>query len=188
MAKASLDLRPHRRVQQAIKQLTIGQAATEVLRYAGNDVGVAFDEFVRKQLPPNVVPGRQAHLWTKKQMAWWWATMHAKAQGLSDALPGWTAEYRRIDGVKTLVISGSYKRTGLMVRSLHHAVTAGPRGVDVQYGTAVKYARRVISKEHQAEYHRGNWPVLEDLLFQYAPEARRVFENTLTAEIQRRLN
>lgn len=157
-----------------------------IVREAAELAGAAFDEVVRSELPPPRRPMRQAPFWTAKQRRWWWGTMHAKAQG-SKALPGWKAAYKIRDGRKMLVISGFYRRTGTLVKSLTYEVRQRWPDTDVVYGTNRAYARYVIDQRDQARYHKGNWKTLQQFATDGAVRVRRAFEVGIERGISRRL-
>jgi hypothetical protein len=151
------------------------------MRKAAEQAGVTLDDFVKDRLPPPVRRLKVASHWTKKQRGWWWATMAAKADGRSNALPGWRARWRKVRGVKTLVISGGYKRTGLMVRALDFDVEQTAAVTTVRYGTNIKHAKWVIDLDNQSKYHAGNWPTLQVLAQQAAPLVRQTFADEMFA-------
>lgn len=129
--------------------------------------GAKLDELVRTTLPPPRPSSGPSPLVTDKQRRWWWATMHAKARGKSRALPGWKAVYKRVDGRKTLVISGGYRRTGKLVQSFTWQTVAMKGGAEVRYGTNRAYAPYVVGdpddpdkRRRQARIHQGNWQPL----------------------------
>lgn len=187
MATIDLDTRQFTRFNAGFRRL-ITHEQRDVMQVAGRKVGAAFDEVVRTELPPPPRKRRQSPYWTEQQRRWWWATMHAKAQGKSHALPGWKAAYKKAGGRKTLVISGSYRRTGTMVRSLTYNVKATSTEVAVNYGTNRAYAKYVIDRENQAQYHQGNWRTLQVLQRAYKSKMIDVFHDAALAEVQRRIN
>jgi hypothetical protein len=113
--------------------------------------------------------------------------MAAKADGRSTALPGWTAKWRKVRGRKTLVISGGYKRTGLMIRSLDFAVEQSDVMTLVSYGTAVQHAKWVIDLDNQSKYHAGNWPTLQALAREATPLLRKTFSDVLNDQTRKSL-
>lgn len=179
------DLTAARAALDDLKRLVDTDRA-EVLRVGGEAAGVAFDRIVRNTLPPSPRKQPQAQRWTKKQTRWWWATMHKKAVGQSRALPGWRAAYKTINGVKTLVIDGAYKRTGKGVQSLTYDVVARPREVTVFYGTNRAYMRYVIDLDNQAEYHEGNWDTLQGLAETHIDAVSAAFGDAVVDEMKRR--
>ncbi|GIV82073.1 MAG: hypothetical protein KatS3mg051_1427 [Anaerolineae bacterium] len=158
-----------------------------VLREAAELAGAAFDEVVRSELPPPRRPLPQAPHWTARQRRWWWATMHAKAQGRSKALPGWKATYRIVEGRKTLVISGFYRRTGKLVQSLTYEVRQSGANTDVVYGTNRAYAAYVIDRDRQAQYHAGNWKTLQQFATEATARVRQAFIAGIERGVARRL-
>jgi len=149
----------------------------KIIKRAAEQVGLTLDDAVKKKLPPKVRRQSVAKYWTDKQRKWWWATMRAKADGTSNALPGWTAKWRTIKGRQVLVISGHYKRTGLLVRSLDFDVTQSASVTTVRYGTNVQYAKWVIDLDNQSKYHAGNWLTLQVEVQRQLPLLRDVFAN-----------
>lgn len=183
-----VDLSDFRAFDKDLRQL-VQRDQIAVLRVGATQVGVSMDDIARGEYPPEVRKQAAAPYWTKKQTRWWWATMHAKAQGKSKALPGWKAAYRKVHGRKTLVLSGGYKRTGTLVRTLLYVVEDIPNGVQTVYGTNRKYAKYVIGNDDdQATYHKGNWAQLSALARQHATALQRVFEQAVMNEINRRLS
>jgi len=158
-----------------------------IIREAAELAGAAFDGIVRSALPPPVRRKRQAPYWTAKQRRWWWGMMHRKARGKSKALPGWKAVYKKVDGRKTLVISGSYRRSGTLVKSLTYEVRQQGDVTDIAYGTNRGYARYVIDQKKQAEYHKGNWKTLQQFAVESTATVRRAFETGINRAVQRRL-
>lgn len=165
----------------------IKQEKPRIIRMAGEQVGLTFDDFVKDKLPPQVRKLKVADFWTLKQRRWWWATMAAKADGKSNALPGWNAKWKKIKGRKTLVISGSYKRSGLLPRSLDFEIEQSSGVMLVRYGTNVQYAKWVIDLDNQSKYHAGNWPTLQALAVQATPLLRETFADVMFAQIEKRL-
>jgi hypothetical protein len=139
----------------------------DALIAGGERAGAKLDELVRTTLPPPKQSSTPSPIHTAKQRRWWWATMHAKARGDSRALPGWKAVYKRIDGVKTLVISGGYKRTGKLMQSMTWEVRTQGLNVTVLYGTNRAYGAYVVgdpndpdTRRRQALIHQSNWTPL----------------------------
>jgi len=185
MASNTVDLSECVAFDRDLRQL-VQRDQQRVLHRAAEQVGVQMDDIARGEYPPEVRKRSVAQYWTKKQTRWWWATMHAKAQGKSKALPGWKAVYRKVEGRKTLVLSGGYKRTGTLPRSLTYVVEDLPNGVQVVYGTNVKYAKWVIGPDDdQAMYHKGNWTQLPALAQAHTGALQRVFETAVMNEIRR---
>lgn len=157
-----------------------------VLAVGGTAAGVQMDRIARTTYPPRQAHVPQASRWTAKQRRWWWATMHKKATGQSRALPGWRASYQTINGVKTLVLDGAYKRTGKGVQSLAYDVDARSREVTVRYGTNRPYMRYVIDADRQAWFHEGVWDTLQDLLESNIGSISAAFEDAVVGEMIRR--
>lgn len=187
MASITLDTRRFNGFQRDFNTFLAG-GQRSVMEVAGRVVGAAFDEIVRSELPPTPRKRPQSPYWTPKQTRWWWATMHAKAQGKSQALPGWKATYKRVQGRKTLVISGAYRRTGSLVRSLTYDVKATTRDVTVSYGTNRAYAKYVIDRMNQAKYHQGNWRTLQVLQRAYQRKMIALFEDSARVQVEKRIS
>ena len=186
MAKVTVNLSDWKQVQRAMDGY-VKKGYKRAAKIAAEQVGVTFDDFVKEKLPPPVRKLKVAKHWTAKQRGWWWATMAAKADGRSTALPGWTAKWRKVRGKKTLVLSGGYKRTGLMIRSLDFAVTQSDVITLVNYGTAAQHAKWVIDLDNQSKYHAGNWPTLQALAIQATPLLRKTFSDVLFKETRKSL-
>ncbi len=187
MADVAIDLggwQAHQRRLEMFAQR--GQQA--ILREAAELAGAAFDEVVRSSLPPPRRPLPQAKHWTDKQRRWWWGTMHAKARGESKALPGWKAAYRKQEGREVLVISGFYRRTGTLVKSLTYEVRQSGPNTDVVYGTNRAYAQYVIDRDRQAQYHQGNWKTLQQFAVEATPRVRQAFAVGVDRGVARRLD
>ena len=185
MASSTIDLRALSKHNRALAK-TVGDLPV-VMRFAGQRAGAAFDHDVRTALPPPVRRQPAAPYWTAKQRRWWWGTMHAKAQGRSQELPGWKAAYKKVNGRKALVISGAYKRTGTLVKSLAYEVRQTPTMTEIIYGTNRAYAKYVIDATDQATYHKGNWRTLQALARDSKAHVVQVFDETINAEIERRI-
>lgn len=152
------------------KQLEkLGTPATNAIFYdAAEKTAVTFDKIVRDTLPPTVRKKSVSQYWTDKQRRAWWASMHKIATGKRSelrggwkhSLAGWKARYVR--GV--LVISGSYRRTNTLVKSLGYRITQRKGETLIEYGTNQKSATWVIDSENQSEYHKGNWETLQALI------------------------
>lgn len=176
---------------KALLDTLAGDGLIEIMEYATKRAVIRFDQIVRDTLPPKQIKREASPYWTPRQLRWWWATMHAKALGRSRALPGWKAEYEIIDGRRVLVISGAYKRTGTLIKSMSYEITSGYKDGFVyaraNYGTNRPYAKWVVDEENQSEYHKGNWQTLQGFI----PIARQPvideFTTTLTEGIQKRL-
>lgn len=186
MADVAIDLGSWEEHRRRLEQFA-RRDQQAILREAGELAGAAFDEAVRSELPPPRRPLPQAPHWTARQRRWWWATMHAKAQGRSKALPGWRAVYQQREGRRVLVISGFYRRTGTLVKSLTYTVRQRGLDTDVVYGTNRAYAQYVIDMDRQANYHRGNWATLQQIAVDAAPRVRRAFAVGIERGVARRL-
>lgn len=163
------------------------------LQAGGDRAGLKLDELVRTTLPP-AKQSSGPNLHTDKQRRWWWATMHAKAKGKSRALPGWKAVYRVVEGRKTLVISGHYKRTGKLMQSMTWETLVQGDTVTVRYGTNRVYGPFVVGdpeeadrNKRQAVIHRGNWTPLHVIAQQHLPAINDEFIAGATEVIRRDL-
>ena len=185
MARAEIDTRQWEQVRRLMTQVMTTDAKA-IMDKGGQAAGATFDQAVRSELPPPVRRQAAAPYWTDKQRRWWWGTMHAKARGQSKALPGWKAVYRRVEGRKTLVISGAYRRTNTLVRSLTYAVTSTASAVSVTYGTNRLYAKYVLDRTDQAQYHKGNWKTLQQFAEDQQDAVRVAFESAAGAEFEKR--
>lgn len=179
------DTRPWTEVKALMTRLVTTDAQA-IMQAGAEAAGATFDGLVRSDLPPPVRRRGVAAYWTAKQRAWWWGTMRAKALGRSHALPGWKAAYRRIEGRKTLVISGAYRRSNTLVRTLSYTVKATDREATVTYGTNTLYARWVLDRVDQSLYHKGNWKTLQDMAADHEQTVRAAFEKAARAEFERR--
>jgi len=166
----------------------------QAIQAGGDRAGVKLDELARTALPPSTQSSKPSPLRTKKQIRWWWATMHAKAKGKSRALPGWKAVYKKVNGRKVLIISGGYRRTGKLVQSLTWETRTISRGVEVRYGTNRAYAPYVIGDpddpnkdKRQAQIHQGNWTPLHQIALQNLDALADEFIAGSTAEARRLL-
>jgi len=187
MAELTLDTSQFHETMAQLKKIT-GEERLQVFEVMARAAGVELDGIARATLPPEPSGKSQSQFWTKKQRRWWWATMHAKAEGRTRLLPGWKATYKRISGVKRLVISGSYRRTGLGVRSLtYDTVRRGGNEVLLRYGTNTKYMRYVIDEEEQAKYHEGTWKTLQEIIRRNIDILSEVAAEAGAREIDRRL-
>lgn len=185
------------------------QEAARITKVAAEAVGLRIMELIGETYPPeppNQAEWRGKMLHTDKQRRWWWAMMNRLARGeiVPDSLRGWRAAYRTVKGRKTLVISGHYKRSGTMVRSLNYAVSAAPHGSIIEVGptmareqrvakageTVATYAEYVIGpkppKGKQARIHQDRWLPLFDLLERHSTELFGLFYEEAMREIQRR--
>jgi len=178
MATVTVNLADFKQSSRDLQQF-MQSGVSQVIKRAAEDVGVTFDDAVKKKLPPAPRPRKVSKYWTEKQRAWWWATMRAKANGQSNELPGWSAKWRKVAGKRVLVISGHYKRTGVLVRSLTYTVTQSGDMTTVRYGTNVQYAKWVIDLDNQSKYHQGQWLTLQTELQRQTPLLRDVFANSV---------
>lgn len=157
-----------------------------ILKRAVTAIGIRIDQIARDQLPPKPRRKAVAKYWTVRQRRWWWATMHKKASGESRALPGWKAVYRIVDGVKTLDISGAYRRTGTGVKSLSYQIDQPTAHTAIlRYGTNRDYMRYVIDEEKQSKYHENNWPTLQGLIRDHLSQLQKKFEDIYHEEINK---
>lgn len=157
-----------------------------ILRRAVTEVGVQVDEIARNDMPPEVRQRGVAKYWTPRQRRWWWATMHKKASGESRALPGWKAVYRVVNGVKRLEISGAYRRTGTLVKSLTYQVDQPSASQTLlRYGTNRTYAPYVIDEKRQSRYHEGNWPTLQGIVRDHLPKLQKTFADKVFEEVNK---
>jgi len=183
MAEISIDTTAWDSLSDRLKKLLTENRA-QLVEEVAEDVALYFDSIVRAELPPKPRPQPQGSHFTPKQRRWWWATMHAKAIGKSNALPGWKAAYRTIDGVQVLVLDGSYKRTGTGIRRLTYDLRR--RGVDTQihYGTDVGYMKHVIDEDNQSPYHQGNWETLQELARMHQDKLAKRGQKTLLRRLE----
>jgi hypothetical protein len=171
---------------------------------------VAIQE-LRKAYPPPQRSGRgqrrgasgrfisqQSPIRTERQRRWWWASMHAKAQGTAPAhiLPGWTAAYQVVGGRRTLVISGRYQRTGDLERSLDFVTIVSPGQLEaaIEVGPDMRqapYAPWVIDwpppQGQQARYHRGHWTPMGQVIERKSNEILRAGYLKITELVQLRI-
>jgi hypothetical protein len=186
MADIDIDLSQMRSFSDDIQRL-LGPDLLGIVRKAANRAGAVFDMYVRTELPPPVRKQAAAPWWTKKQRAWWWGTMRKKALGKSKELPGWKAVYKVIDGRRTLVLSGGYKRTGTLIKTLTYEVRQTGQTTDVVYGTNSPYGKVVLDAEDQATYHKGNWKPLQTMATEAEPKVIAGFETVLNTEVEKRM-
>jgi hypothetical protein len=186
----SIDLSQWNDLHKQLQKLLVDDQQAIVNTVATNTV-VLFDKIARDVLPPPISRKRASPYWTEKQRRWWWATLRAKALGKSRALPGWNAKYVERGGRMVLVISGAYKRTGTLVKSLGYRVTSGQSGnkayAKADYGTNRTYAPYVIGMAKQSAYHRDNWQTLEALLSASSNRLEQRAMSSLWDEIRKRV-
>lgn len=184
------------------------QQVSRILRAGAEAAGRAAVKTARQTYPPpqrtrgqrRGATGRfisgKSPLRTQRQIRWWWATMRGKAEGSipSTVLPGWTAAYATVDGRKRLVISGSYKRSGQLERSLKFSVEmtegeTGPSAVTDVYADPelAPYAKYVIGQPppegDQALYHQGHWIPLVTLLDRNSQEILDAAEQPILEQV-----
>lgn len=89
--------------------------------------------------------------------------------------------FRQQRKVMALVAAGKvpYKRGGLLGRNITSEAHAIGTGVVIRVGTLVKYAKYVIGKEEQSNYHKPTWTPLVDHVEQGKKEILAVFTVTL---------
>lgn len=93
------------------------------------------------------------------------------APEVRQAFIGYKVTYKRIEGRRVLSISGSYKRTNTLVRSLTYEDRSVEGGVEFVYGTNNPDAKYIIGKPpDQSKYHEGNWEPLEAIFDAALPE------------------
>lgn len=184
-----IDLTGRKALEKEFKKLdnVLQKEIGQIMAIGAEAAMIRFDEIVRTTLPPPVRKQKAAQYWTAKQKRWWWYTMRQKALGKTNALPGWRARYVKRGKRNVLTISGSYRRTGTMVRSLTYRLEGDGLAVVAFYGTNTPYAPYVIGEADQSKYHAGNWTVLEQFQRENAAELNSIFEKTVTAEISKRL-
>lgn len=193
MASVTVDLTQFNGFQAQLRQV-LGPSQKLVLQVGGERAGAKIDELVRSVLPPGEQSSKPSPLRTAKQRRWWWATMNAKAAGKSRALPGWKAVYKVVDGRKTLVISGQYKRTGKLVQSLTWIVVATNSSARVSYGSNRVYAPYVLGNpmdpdpsKRQALIHQSTWTPLHHIIYTHLNEINDQFLKGAMTEIERLL-
>lgn len=178
-------------MQKDLKKLLLDDQK-KIIYHAATQTMAKLDEGTRLILPPEVRKRSQAPYWTPKQKRWWWWAMRMKATGQTNKLPpttrhslsGWRA--RLVKG--KVVISGQYKRTGTMVKSLTYTVEQKENYVEGQYGTNVKYAPYVIGFDKQSKYHRGNWKSLPVILRAYSSSLSTFFLDRVYEQVKDKLN
>lgn len=72
-----------------------------------------------------------------------------------------------------------YKRGGLLGRAITSMAYVIGQGVAITVGTALSYARYVIGKEDQSNYHKGTWTPLGDSIRDGMSQIIDVFSNAL---------
>ncbi len=181
-------------LQKDIERL--GVNAQPIIYDGAQEVGLKLDEIARTTYPPPVRRRRQSQYWTAKQTrAWWWA-MNKIARGKRNELPaswrdslrGWNAKYKRVGSRMQLVLSGSYRRTNTLVKSLNWRITQKPSETILEYGTNRASAKWVIDKEHQAAYHAGNWETLQDLVAENEEVLFDTWVDTVWIKVQKLLH
>lgn len=181
-----------------IQHLLGPESMGDLLDFVGDRLGILAQQIVTSEYPP---PQRKrgeapSPLRTARQWRWWWAMMNRLADGKSvpEGLHGWKAVRGVMNGRPHLFLSGSYFRTGTLVRGITYAVGKTGEGRDIEVGpnqSAALYAKYVIGRPpQQARYHQGNWTPLVDLLtsrsaaFQQAAQA--AVEEWTDREMKRR--
>jgi hypothetical protein len=179
---------------------------SQIIAEAATDVSLRIQEMVGASYPPdppNQADWRGKMIRTEKQKRWWWAMMNKLARGevVPDALHGWRAAYRQVKGHKVLVISGHYKRTGTLVRSIgtHSETDKSGTSIEVGPGLAAEmdkreveaYSRYVIDLPpsqggQQAAIHQNRWLPLFTLLETSQDELFDLFARSLIAGIDKR--
>lgn len=186
--KISFDLKEYKDFQKQLKQL--GTPATQAIFYdAAEQTAVTLDQIARDTLPPPVRKQAAAPFWTKKQRRAWWASMHKIAtgrrselsKGWKHSLAGWKARYK--DG--KLILSGSYRRTNTLVKSLTWRISQRKGETLIEYGTNRDYAAWVIDSENQAKYHEGNWETLQAIIEKHEDKLSKTFFDTVGEKLSK---
>ncbi len=180
--------------------------AKAILVKAGDAAGIVVLGKVKDEYPP-LPPTKGEYitpLQTAKQIRWWWAQMNAIADGQAppESLRGYKAVRRKVDGVRKLVISGHYKRTGTLVRAIDFETSATRRGTLVEIGPTMgrqnnassevgKYADYVIGlpppEGQQARIHQDRWLPLQLIVDEAADDAYEQFFAVFADEVVARL-
>lgn len=175
-----------------------------MIRVAANKAGVEGLRLVLNAYPPLPPgPGAPSPLRTAKQWRWWWAQMSALADpkrraSVPDSLRGWKAHWVKVGKHRELKISGHYKRTGTLVRSISYdvdqsngstVIAIGPtmaRGISHQESHKPgEYAKYVIGKDSQAPIHRGRWTPLVDIVDGNSKAIIQAFLRAFAEEVKR---
>lgn len=160
------------------------EEATNILRVAGERVGIAAEGYVQDGLYPPA---------SGKALPLYYTRQH-----VSDG-PGWkkgddyrskfkSAAQQRL--VMRLAKAGKIprRRTGQLGRSILSKVTVdGPGSITVSVGSNLSYAPFVIDKAEQSFYHAGTWPVIQNSLSDHLPALAKVGTDAAAREVQRRL-
>lgn len=160
------------------------EEATNILRYAGERVGIAAEGYVQDSLYPPA---------SGKALPLYYTRQH-----VSDG-PDWkkgqdyrskfkSAAQQRL--VMRLAKAGKipYRRTGQLGRSILNKVTVdGPGSVSISVGSNLLYAPYVIDQFLQSHYHLGTWPVIQNALSDHLPALAKVGTDAAAREVQRRL-
>lgn len=181
------------------------EEAEDILLSAAEKAGVEAVARVRNEYPPEP-PGKDAPtpLMTAKQWRWWWAMMRniAEHREVPDSLRGYKAAYRKVNGVRKLVISGHYKRTGTLVRSINYDVQTSREGFSILVGPGMarehkagsniaSYAEYVIGypppEGHQAAIHQGRWKPIYDIISEASDDIIDVFFDNFIEDVYSRL-
>ncbi len=178
--------------------------AEDILLSAADKAGIEAVARIRNEYPPPPPgPSAPTPLMTAKQWRWWWAMMRniAEHREVPDSLRGYRASYRKVNGRRTLVISGHYKRTGTLVRSLDYDVKAGREGFVLRVGPGLareakskgiaSYAQYVIDypppEGHQARIHQGRWAPIYDIINDASEDIINVFFDSFIEDVYSRL-
>lgn len=175
-----------------------------MIRVAANKAGIEGLRLVLNAYPPlPPSPGAPSPLRTPKQWRWWWAQMSALADpkrraSVPDSLRGWKARWVKEGNRRVLSISGHYKRTGTLVRSLSYdvdqqsgntVIAIGPtmaRGISHQESHKPgEYAKYVIGKKDQAPIHKGRWEPLVDIVDGNSKLIIQAFLTAFAEEVKR---
>lgn len=178
-----------------------------LIQGAAHKAGIEGVRIVLNHYPPEP-PGSDAPspLRTAKQWRWWWANMRAladpkKRHTVPDSLRGWKARYVKVGKRKVLKLSGHYKRTGTLVRSISYDVSRddgggttiaiGPtmaRGIHhISSRKPGAYAKYVIGKEDQAPIHKGRWEPLVDIVDQNSKQIMQAFLQSFAQLVSQQL-
>lgn len=160
------------------------EEATNILRVAGERVGIAAEGFVQDSLYPPA-SGKALPLYYTRQR-------------VSDG-PNWkkgddyrskfiSAAQQRL--VMRLAKAGKipYRRTGQLGRSILSKVAVdAPGAVSIRVGSNLAYAPYVIDQFLQSHYHLGTWPVIQHQLSDHLGALAKVGTDAAAREVQRRL-
>lgn len=80
------------------------------------------------------------------------------------------------------------KRTGTLGKTITSKVVAvTPTSAEIAVGTNTRYAPYVIDRDRQSNYHKGNWPTIQDNLETGMKDIERVAIDTYIAEVAKRV-